>query len=299
MLSDARSRSWSGADFAVAFMTRPAALGGHPPRVGGRPAPGSVEFHAGPLERFREVEARQVRPWLTPGCRLLDIGAGSGYQSRLFHEYGCDVTAIDVEVDHDASLFWPVQRFDGIRLPFGDRSFDVVFTSNVMEHVREPTRLLREIGRVVKPDGRVIHIVPSASWRVWTSVARGVHGTRTILGIGQGSPSSRPHPGSSDGGRPRAVDARKRSVSDLLFGPPHGEFASTLCEVRAYRRRAWLDRLTAEGLRSVFTAGNGLFYTGYTLCPRLSIAWRRRLASVLGSSCHVFVLQPAPRVPNG
>jgi SAM-dependent methyltransferase len=46
------------------------------------------------------------------------------------------------------------------RLSFADRSFDLVLTSDVLEHVPEPYLAHREILRVLKPDGRHIFTVP-------------------------------------------------------------------------------------------------------------------------------------------
>ena len=48
-----------------------------------------------------------------------------------------------------------------IELPFADESFDAVLLVAVLEHTREPWRLLAEARRVLKPGGRVVMVVPN------------------------------------------------------------------------------------------------------------------------------------------
>lgn len=50
-------------------------------------------------------------------------------------------------------------------LPFSDNNFDLVVSGQTLEHVYNPFRLVQEMTRVLKPDGTVIIIVPSAGPR--------------------------------------------------------------------------------------------------------------------------------------
>ena len=52
---------------------------------------------------------------------------------------------------------------DGCRMDFADASFDTVLSVQVLEHVFEPIRMVAEIGRVLKPGGRAILLVPQTS----------------------------------------------------------------------------------------------------------------------------------------
>jgi len=45
---------------------------------------------------------------------------------------------------------------DGCRAPFADATFDLVLCNSVLHHLEDPARLLREIGRVAKPNGAVL-----------------------------------------------------------------------------------------------------------------------------------------------
>jgi SAM-dependent methyltransferase len=50
---------------------------------------------------------------------------------------------------------------DGYELPFAAASFEVVLLIAVLEHTREPERMLAEAKRVLKPGGRVVIVVPN------------------------------------------------------------------------------------------------------------------------------------------
>ncbi|MFL5802215.1 MAG: class I SAM-dependent methyltransferase [Roseiflexaceae bacterium] len=102
------------------------------------------------------------------GKRILDTGCGYGMMlthSRLNYEldvYGVEPSKHDYEgrfeiaqlllADNglDPSL---IQCGTGEHMPFADSSFDIVYSFQVLEHVRDPRRVLMESWRVLKPGG--------------------------------------------------------------------------------------------------------------------------------------------------
>jgi SAM-dependent methyltransferase len=122
------------------------------------------------LDALRRCEIGRVLSLVpSPRGRLLEIGAAGGFQAALLAAHFDRVDAVDLprSIPGDA-LAHPVQPYDGRRLPFPDRSFDVVFSSNVLEHIAHVEAFQAEIRRVLKPGGRAVHVLPSASWRLWT-----------------------------------------------------------------------------------------------------------------------------------
>lgn len=71
------------------------------------------------------------------------------FQSLFQQVTTCDLNMSDVDV-----------KADVCDLPFPDQSFDVVFISHVLEHVREDQKAAREIRRVLRPKGMAIVEVP-------------------------------------------------------------------------------------------------------------------------------------------
>jgi SAM-dependent methyltransferase len=102
------------------------------------------------------------------GDRVLEVGCGTGVVARdlaaLVGRRGV-VTAVDtsatlLERARALSRGAPggrlvFRRADGHRLPFADRRFDAVLAITVILHVEDPLRVVKEMARVVRPDGRV------------------------------------------------------------------------------------------------------------------------------------------------
>jgi ubiquinone/menaquinone biosynthesis C-methylase UbiE len=87
---------------------------------------------------------------LAPHGRLdsaLDFGAGDGWFAAQFETSGLArrVTAVDVQVRE--RCFKPVEYYDGQRLPFADRSFDLVYAVDVLHHCPDPSTMLAEMLR--------------------------------------------------------------------------------------------------------------------------------------------------------
>jgi SAM-dependent methyltransferase len=110
-----------------------------------------------------------------PRARILDFGCGAGRVVAAGRDAGLDMLGADVyyggsttrsEAEAAGLLGTVVREIHAGRLPFEDASFDLVTNNQVMEHVEDLDGALREIHRVLKPDGRVLSIFPSADvWR--------------------------------------------------------------------------------------------------------------------------------------
>jgi SAM-dependent methyltransferase len=106
-----------------------------------------------------------------PGKRLLEIGASFGSFLALARSKGIDAWGIDPEWKRIRAgyLVWghPLEYRHNIsisvgeHLPFRDESFDVIYSTNVLEHVLEPEIVLQEALRVLKPGGYLQFIFPN------------------------------------------------------------------------------------------------------------------------------------------
>lgn len=108
------------------------------------------------------------------GARVLDLGCGSGYGAGAIAEYANEVHAVDISAESIAfarsQYGQPNLHFNvihsGERLPFPDRSFDVVLSFQVIEHVERDSDYLIEAARVLKDGGTFIMITPNRQHRL-------------------------------------------------------------------------------------------------------------------------------------
>jgi SAM-dependent methyltransferase len=92
------------------------------------------------------------------GATVLDVGGASGYVADVFRESGSLSVTAEYDfrkmIEHGRRLVNGVAA-DGCALPIASESVDISYSSNVLEHVPEPKRMLSEMVRVVSPGGIV------------------------------------------------------------------------------------------------------------------------------------------------
>ena len=89
--------------------------------------------------------------------KILDVGAGDGRRYRdIFENF--DYTSLDI----DASLR-PDIIASADNIPFPDKEFDFAFSSQMLEHVTDPTAVLTEIHRILQDDGYLLITVPQTN----------------------------------------------------------------------------------------------------------------------------------------
>ena len=123
-------------------------------------------------ERIRQLEWNAIKHYIPKQATFLDVGCGAGYSlMKAFTELECEVQGIDPEPGaHGVGRFtqglWkerPIIQANAEQLPFPDASFDVVYSSHVLEHVNSEEYALQEMKRVLKPNGVLIIGMPTAA----------------------------------------------------------------------------------------------------------------------------------------
>lgn len=244
------------------------------------------------LRTLRQAEVEQIQTWFKPDARVLEIGGGSGFQASILASYGCKVFSIDLPSRPGYhKTYFPVGEYDGKNIPFKNDSFDIVFSSNVLEHIRDLRPVFKEIRRVLKFGGSAIHVLPSSTWRFWTSVAHYVYLPQYIL--------RRRAKDSIRLNQPVAVGLIRKFpltylIKHALFPGPHGEHPSAFSELYNFSKSRWLGLFKSNGFEVFNIQKNNLFYTGYGLFLNLSLSVRRKLALYMGASCHIFIMRCDP-----
>jgi SAM-dependent methyltransferase len=124
------------------------------------------------MNRFQEAEARRIIADLAlpSASRGLDVGCGVGLYALWLGETvgpGGSVLGIEPEMDKvDAARALvgnrlepgrvEFERGDGTAIPLPDRSVDWVWCGDVLHHILDTEKALREFRRVVRPGGRIV-----------------------------------------------------------------------------------------------------------------------------------------------
>jgi len=133
------------------------------------------KFAADTLNPIKSIQAASILERSTSliGKRVLEIGAGCGVTHITWtNKYKINGYAIEPEgegFDKSATIARSLLEANGIsgtniisakgeNLPFKNNEFDIVYSSNVLEHVQDPNKVLHEAVRVAKPKG-IIHFV--------------------------------------------------------------------------------------------------------------------------------------------
>lgn len=218
-------------------------------------------------------------------CRLLELGAGTGQQAKYLADLGYQVSAIDLPSSSykDARVF-PIIDYNGEKIPAPKEEFDVVFSSNVLEHVISIDAVLAETYRVLKPGALAVHIIPSPTCRIWSIPAHYVWLMRRIIAklATTANPQKTP--------APRTPQSGKEWVG-TFFPLRHGERGNTLTEIHYFSQAYWSKKFQTHGFKIDKIVGNGIFYTmANAVGTPLSLKHRKALSHILGSSCFIYVI---------
>lgn len=224
--------------------------------------------------------------------KILEIGAGAGWQARKMFECGYSVEAIDIaESNYLEQRVWAVKNYDGRNIPFADYSFDVVFSSSVLEHIVNLQEFQKEIKRVLKDDGIAIHIVPGSHWRFWTNIFHYPFLIKEISRLALRKFSILPFWNSNEINAENIKRTTKGLFLMAVFPCRHGEKGNSLSELYYFSKRYWKKLFEKSGWKIKYIYKNELFYTGYMVTGKLfSILSRKYLTYLTGSVCHVFIL---------
>lgn len=114
-----------------------------------------------------QTAATHVRP----GARVLDMGFGEGYGSEILVRAGAEYRGVEIDseiVDHARKRYGPVfETYDGTSIDAADGTFDLVVALQVIAYLKDPQPWLREIRRVLDPQGTALITTPNRVYRLF------------------------------------------------------------------------------------------------------------------------------------
>jgi SAM-dependent methyltransferase len=193
--------------------------------------------------RLRRREFATVFSRVPPGALgdMLEVGSGDGFLASLLAPLGTSLTTTEYApgaASHGCEL--PRLRCSVTELPFADTAFDFIFSSSVLEHVRDRDGAMAELRRCLRPRGVMIHLMPSPTWKLLQLALYYPHvalsgiemiGADRQLPATTGEPSAAtiapaPEPAADRAPKPAPKPAPERSTDDAA-DPAPGAAVST------------------------------------------------------------------------
>ncbi|NIA06860.1 MAG: methyltransferase domain-containing protein [Actinobacteria bacterium] len=215
-------------------------------------------------------------------AHVLELGAGDGFLSTLLADYCVDLISTDLN-DRRLSrqdcggISYQICDAEALGQRFEEKSFDLIFSSNLLEHLPDVDRALCGIHRVLKDDGITIHLLPNRNWKLVTvllhipnKMAKFID--RVLSGrIFQISRVRKPHRQPSTRNNPKLGPKRRRRffLAKLLLPRIHGVAGNTLSEFIAFGKTRWIRQFGRCGFKILDVRSLG-FSSGYGFgCNRL------------------------------
>lgn len=223
-------------------------------------------------QRWRTAEnsAGYLLGALRPGMSLLDVGCGLGTITADLASRVARVTGIDMSIPvlRQAAAGAPAnvtyEQGDVYALPYPDASFDVVHAHQVLQHLADPVRALREMARVCAPGGIVaVRDSDHEAWGWYPELPELSEWLDLYLRVAR-----------SDGGEPAAGRrllswAREAGFSEVSATSSTWCFASEAD--RSWWGGMWADRITGSAVGEKAVARG--FATPAGL-DRIAAGWR-------------------------
>lgn len=120
-----------------------------------------LPIHASPL--VHEEAFAVLAPYLSQGCRTVDLGAGSGAFTKRLADAGAVVEAVDLDPSDwslpDVPLL--VQDLNEPEWNLPEGRYDLAVAIEVVEHLENPSGFLRRVRRLLKPGGMLLITTPN------------------------------------------------------------------------------------------------------------------------------------------
>jgi SAM-dependent methyltransferase len=228
---------------------------------------------------------------------ILEIGSGDGFMASLLAGLGSSLTTTEQapgrpKHGHDLRRL----RCSATKLPFADASFDFIFSSSVLEHIRERDQVMAELRRCLRPDGVMVHLMPSPAWKLLQLAFYYPHllvsGIELIGAEKQLPPAGTTELWRHDGTRPNWWTEFKRGVLPQV----HGEYDGHIAELLGFRAKSWAAAFERAGFEVRGRVRLPL-YSGYGF----GLEKLRRLGERCGLGAHnaFIVTHPRARLRTG
>jgi len=193
--------------------------------------------------------------------KALELGCGSGKHSKHLAHFCKKLIALEfnevslIDQSNDKVTFVLGDAQDLSR--FNDAEFDLVFSSNLLEHLSDLDRCLSECARVIRENGLIIHTVPNRMWKVFFLLLYYPNLIKTVFShvllkrkLDRANDFKISKPKLDLNLKPLE---NRPSLRKLLLPKPHGISCSHYREFRNWAQSWWIKNFEKNGLEVVDT----------------------------------------------
>ena len=223
---------------------------------------------------------------------ILEIGGRDGFQANIISKKGHKVTSIDINpLSPQIHL---VQKGDITKLDFADDSFDLIYSSNMLQEIYNIDKAFMEMKRVLKKDGIIIHIVPSSWWSIITNfwhyclIPKYLIKSNKIQQIFNSKKVT-----NIDIQNNKQENKNSKSTTNLkkLFFHPLGANSSFVHEIFYFSKSYWKKSFNNNQFEIINEKNCPYFYSAYSIFRFKFLKFRKFLASIGITSCYCFIMK--------
>ena len=223
---------------------------------------------------------------------ILEIGGRDGFQANIISKKGHKVTSIDINpLSPQIHL---VQKGDITKLDFADDSFDLIYSSNMLQEIYNIDKAFMEMKRVLKKDGIIIHIVPSSWWSIITNfwhyclIPKYLIKSNKIQQIFNSKKVT-----NIDIQNNKQENKNSKSTTNLkkLFFHPLGANSSFVHEIFYFSKSYWKKSFNNNQFEIINEKNCPYFYSGYSVFRFKFLSFRKFLGKLGMTSCFCFVMK--------
>ena len=217
--------------------------------------------------------------------KILEIGAGDGYMSKFLSDAVYDITSTDPAPR--MPLEYDVQNMNVNNLEFENCSYDIVISSNVIEHISDLEKAFSEMKRVLKREVVMIHTVPTVYCNLATMLIQPIAYFRNILYLLSGKLTIK-----VDKEKSKLVQFLTYSVKVVFnvlnplrffISKGHGVSRNRFWALYIWRRSYWIRRFCKNGLKVISVEKVPYLYSMHKLFPFRMDELRRRMGKRFNS----------------
>ena len=257
--------------------------------------------------RGAEIESVLKAAAVKKAGKVLEVGCGNGFVSYLFSSISNEVVATDLysrnSKTHTVGIditnrFFDKLDVDNIRLcscsvesmPFKDNTFDIIFSSYVLQYLNDRSLALKELKRVVKKDGIIILMLPNFIERIYAFFQFYLYLFIKLMNMLTAELSARRGAGKEADAVKKDIARFRDNYKYFPFPGPHGAYKNSAIEMIRHIPFNWNKEFRESGFKieKSFTTT----FSPYPLFLTVSARLEAVIAALLGPFTRYFSTKP-------